>query len=361
MRTPSTPSLIRRSLHITLFRRALDLTTEIIESAGGSVLCAGHTLTHSKAVDACQKFHINVLTGDASQILNLAQHIATLPESTRRTITITKIIYTCEMLSRARRRFLTSVFGPVAFYSIFASAETGPWAVANFNLTGEPEDDNAADFVYDQRAMRVEVLAMSAVAGGVDSRQQHLSHSGDDDGDDEGELEFVPKGTAGQLVLTCLQRLQNPLVRYLSGDIGSVHELPTSAVEAIGAEKAGSLKVLRLYGRDQRFSFKWLGEYYDFAEWSKVMQTEGWDVLHWQIVLRDDELEGANVCELRLLRDWVEGRTVKCSELERDLAEVFHLTALNEKLLKVVYVKSMADFVKSETSNKIIRFLDLRS
>ena len=354
---PQLPSLTHSSVRITLpILRALDLTTEIIEYAGGAVLCAGHTLAHAKAVEACQKFHINVLTGDASQILNLAHHIATLPENTRRTLTITKIIYTCEMLSRARRKFLTSVFGPVAFYSIFASAETGPWAIANFALTGEPEDDDAADFVYDERAMRVEVLAMSAVTA-ADSREQHLSHSSDSE---EGELEFVPEGTAGQLVLTSLQRLQNPLVRYVSGDIGSVHELPASAVEEIGAEKAGSLKVLRLYGRDQRFSFKWLGEYYDFAELSAVMQTEGWDILHWQIILRDDELEGANVCELRLFRDWVDGRTVECSELERDLAEVFHLTALDKKLFKVVYVKSIGDFIKSETSNKIIRFLDLR-
>ena len=253
------------------------------------------------------------------------------------------------MLSRTRRKFLTSIFGPVAFYSIFASAETGPWAIANFNLTGEPADDNAADFIYDERAMRVEVLAMSSPA--ADSQQLSLS----------GELEFAPEATAGHLVLTCLQRLQNPLVRYVSGDIGSVHELPASAMRQIGEDKAAHLKVLRLYGRDQRFSFKWLGEYYDFAELSKVMQTEGWDILHWQVILKDDDLKGPDICELRLFRDWVDGRTVACKELERDLAEVFHLTPLNAKQLKVVNVKNMEEFVKSETSNKIIRFLDFRA
>ena len=307
-------------------------------------------MPHEKLVDACVKYHINVLAGDSSQILNFAHHMTSLPPCTRANIKVTKIIYTCEMMPRSRRRYLISVFGPVKFYSLFASAETGPWAIADFGLTGDRPDDDCADFIYDSRNMLVEVLSVSSGAVRPESSSPPA------------EREMVSEGTAGHLVLTSLQRLRNPLVRYISGDIGSVHALPASASSQLEPDMLAHFKVLRLYGRDQRFSFKWLGEYYDFEELNRSMQQEKLGILQWQIILRnDDEWEGSDCCELRLLRRSSGKEMVDDDELVRHLREVFKLAWINERFLTVVILDEVEKFERSGTSNKVIRFQDKRA
>ena len=329
--------------------RALDLTTQVIEQVGGNILCAGHLMPHEKLLAACTKYHVNVLAGDASDILNFAHHVATTPSSARRGLKITKVIYTCEMMSRLKRDFLVSVFGPVAFYSMFASAETGPWAVADFNSTGEPDDQNAADLLFDTRAMNVEVLSLSSET--MDSKSKFPP----------GKHEMVPEGTVGHLVLTSLQRLRNPLVRYISGDIGSIRPLPQLAESRIDPDARKYLKVLRLYGRDQRFSFKWLGEYFEFGKLGSIMQTDGWGILHWQIIIEHGaEREGPDRLELRLMRRPVDDKTLSDEELLKCLADVFFLTPLNEKLFRAVFLDDVQGFRRSETSSKVIQFIDKR-
>jgi hypothetical protein len=142
--------------------RSLDLVTEMLENAGASVLCAGHLMSHANVVKLCVAHRVNVVCGDSSQILQFALHVAGLPPATRDALCINKVIYTSEPLVRAQRRYLTSVLGPVSICSLFASAESGPWAVMNLALTGDVADD-AADFIFDSRAMCVEVLPLSAL------------------------------------------------------------------------------------------------------------------------------------------------------------------------------------------------------
>lgn len=306
-------------------------------------------MPHEKLLAACIKYHVNVISGDAPQILNFAHHIAALPSSARGSLRITKVNFTCEVMSRSKREYLVSVFGPVAFSSMLASAETGPWAVADFNVTGEPDDDNAVDLLFDTRAMNVEVLSLSSETTSSNSESP------------PGELQMAPEGSAGQLVLTSLQRLRNPLVRYISGDIGSIRPLPEVADSRIDVDMRRHLKVLRLYGRDQRFSFKWLGEYYEFGQLHCSMQTEKWGILQWQIILEHGkEWEGSDSLEVRMLRSGVDEKTISNEELLRGLVELFYLTPLNEKLLRVVFLDDVQGFERSETSRKIIRFIDKR-
>lgn len=330
--------------------RALDLTTEIIERAGGNVLCAGHLMPFDKLLDVCTKYHVNAITGDTSQILSLAHFIDTLPLSSRPQLRITKIIYTCEIMPRLKREYLVSIFGPVTFSSLFASAETGPWAVAAFKLTGDPEDDTAADFIFDTRAMQVEVLSLTSEV--LESKLTRPPMAS----------EMAPEGTLGHLVLTSLQRLKNPLIRYLSGDIGSLHPIPKDATFPIGSEGREYLKVLRLYGRDQRFSFKWLGEYFDLSMLSQELQRQDWGILQWQIVIEDDqEWEGSDSLELRLLRRKIDGKTIADDILVKCLKPIFILTSLNERLFRATFLDDVHGFERSETSNKVIKFIDKRS
>lgn len=98
------------------------------------------------------------------------------------------------------------------------STEAGSWAVANPQLTG-------AGFIYDTRTMHVEILPLSNTEQGK--------------------------------AWIALTSLQNPLLRYDSGDIGSLHSLPLTAQAQIPVDMAEHLKLLRVYGRDKRFSFSW--------------------------------------------------------------------------------------------------------
>ncbi|KAI4183017.1 MAG: hypothetical protein L6R41_005648 [Letrouitia leprolyta] len=290
------------NLHTSGFLyRALDLTTEMLEAVGASVLCAGHLMPHEKLFEACQKYNVNVLTGDSSQILNFVHWISSLPSGTKSHFQINKIVYTCEPLPAPKRAYLSTVLGSqLEFSSMLASAETGPWAVAVLPspLGNTDRSDDAVDFIYDARTMIVEVLLLSSDAIEPDIITKDIAPS---------EADWAPEGTKGHLVLTSLQRLKNPLIRYISGDIGSVHALPTSSTffssHPMAAEAKGFLRVLRLHGRDQRFSFKWLGEYFDFGELSKELAAPCWGILQWQIIIANDtESAGSDVLELRIMR-----------------------------------------------------------
>ncbi|KAJ6486946.1 hypothetical protein C8R45DRAFT_903079 [Mycena sanguinolenta] len=329
--------------------RSLDLTTELLENAGASVFCAGHLMPHTTIVQLCVAHRINVISGDSSQILQLALHIAGLPSPTREALCINKIIYTSESLVRAQRQYLTSVLGPVAICSNFASAESGPWAFMNLALTGDVADD-AADLIFDTRAMCVEILPPSA----VNEDQPRSAGSR--------EIHTLPDGESGAIVLTSLQRLRNPLVRYVSGDVGSLLPLPTAATASIPSEIAPHLRILRLQGRDQRFSFKWQGEYFEFDFLRDFFQREDLAILQWQILLQDDEPSRTQRCEVRLLR----GRKViessspgpSDSEVVELLQHVFCITPINKPLFRVTFVVDATGFERSATGNKVIRFVN---
>jgi phenylacetate-coenzyme A ligase PaaK-like adenylate-forming protein len=330
--------------------RSLDLVTEMLENAGASVLCAGHLMSHANVVKLCVAHCVNVVCGDSSQILQFALHVAGLPPATRDALCINKVIYTSEPLVRAQRRYLTSVLGPVSICSLFASAESGPWAVMNLALTGDVADD-AADFIFDSRAMCVEVLPLSAL-----NEDQPQSASAR-------EIHALPDGEKGAIILTSLQRLRNPLVRYVTGDVGSLHPLPAAAIASISNEIAPHLRVLRLQGRDQRFSFKWQGEYFElhFLE-DFFQQREDLGVLQWQILLRDNEHSHAQECEVRLLR----GRRVveasppafSDSDLVQLLEKVFCVRPLDQSLFGVTFVVDGTGFERSATGNKVLRFVN---
>lgn len=330
--------------------RALDLSTQTIELAGGNVLCASHIMPHDKSVAACIRYHVNFLSGDAAMLLNFASHVDSLEPDVRAKLHIKKIMYTSESMPQAKREYLVSVFGPISFFSALGAAETGPWAVANLEWTkdidGDAEDAHAATFFFDIRAMHVEVIPLS-----IDLKTIRPDN-----------LELLPEGKTGHLVLTSLQRLRNPLVRYVSGDVGSLHSLPPEVASRFDPELRSYLRLLRLYGRDQRFSFKWLSDYYEVDKLNHVMQTPEWGILQWQVILADDQkMEGSDSFELRLLRRSSGGQGILTEdELLSCLHETFFLTFLTERLFRAVFVTDVKEFERSETSGKVIRVIDRR-
>ena len=326
---------------LTTFR-SLDLTAEVLENAGGTVYCAGHLMPHAEVTRLVSGFRINVISGDSSQILQFALHVSTLPDFERKLIHINKIFYTSEPLVRSQRAFINSVFGgDVLIYSMFGSAEGGPWAVMNPAVTGYREDDDAADFIFDTRDTIVEVLPRTVGEGSA--------------GDG---IEPLRDGEIGVLATTSLQRLRNPLIRYLTGDVGSLHPLPKTNL--IDPEEAQYFKVFRMQGRDKRFSFNWQGEYFDFKAIRDLIQSDEFSVLQWQIIRSETSTHTHNL-QIRLLQGQHNDRRLSDDDLARKLKKFFHVVPDTERYFQVTFVSGLQEFERSKTGNKVMHYLDLKS
>ncbi|OAA55625.1 hypothetical protein ISF_07730 [Cordyceps fumosorosea ARSEF 2679] len=342
----STGVLSRRDLVVTMHSggglyRALDLTLEVMECAGACALAAGSHMSAPQVVNLLVRYRANVLSGDSSQIINVVNYLSALPAEERGQVRLDKLVYTSEVLTAAQRALVRATLGEdVRVCSLLASAEAGPWAVSNPGLTGE-RTAASSDFLYDTRTMTVEVLPML---------------------EDGGDGKPLPDGEAGMIVLTSLSRLRNPLVRYVCGDVGSLSALPEAAAAQLPEADRAHVRVLRLEGRDRRFSFSWQGNYVDFANVAAVVEDPIYGVLQWQVVLEDRPVGGSGLephFELRVLL----GAGREAIPVEEMAARVRVVVALEEAarhMFAVVVAESTDGFEKSKTGNKVVRFIDRR-
>lgn len=319
---------------------ALDLIVEIIEHAGASVLPLGHLAGPEDILAICLKYRPTTLTGDTSQIIQFASFVES--SETAGDLCINKILYTSESMSRLQRSYIQSVFGqgesPVVFSSILGSAEMGTWAVGTVELTG-PQEDDTGDLIFDTRNMIIEVMPLD-----INLSTRHRPCR-------------IVEGEAGVLIVTSLQRLRHPLVRYVTGDIGSIHQLPESACSQLG-QGSEHLRVLRLHGRDIRSSFKWQGEYFELSKMNKLMSTPAWSVVRWQIVLTSDKSNRDSI-EIRLMRTTGTDGLAAQEAIEEKLKEHFYVQEQNESLFHI-NLRAPDDFIRSSTGNKVIKLVDRR-
>ncbi|KAK6334664.1 hypothetical protein TWF718_010112 [Orbilia javanica] len=327
--------------------RALDLMTELFEMAGGAVLCGGLPMQGEIGIEHIINLGVNVFAGDGSQVLAFANLVASLPAERREKVRINKVIYTSDALNRDQRKLVSSVLG-AKIYSVNGSCEAGAWSAANFSITGEPDEDGV-DFIYDTRMMVVEILpALLLEEGGAG-----------------GEIRSVPDGEKGILVQTSLSRLRNPLVRYVTGDMASIQPLP--ATDLIPKKVAQHLRVIRLYGRDRRFSFKFYGEYFEFHKIKAFIQGQkGWGILQYQIILDNLPEKETLILTIRLYRSDPNALLpgdedlVPNEEIVKALKFWFVVFKENgnEDDFKVEFVKDLDGFERSKTGNKVMNFVD---
>ncbi|KAJ5301907.1 hypothetical protein PENANT_c062G04959 [Penicillium antarcticum] len=322
------------------FYRALDLTSELFENAGASVLCAGSRMTPAEVVEALVHYHANVLTGDSTQIVKLAHYISTLPDNERKNIRLNKVVYTSEALTEAQEAHIIGVLGAVQIFSILGSAEGGPYALGNPSLTGNDQKPGTRDFIIDTRSVHVEILHPSA----IDDLAAHGN--------------TLPESESGIIVLTSLQRLRNPLVRYITGDIGSLHPMPATASGKIPDADLPHFRVLRLAGRDRRFSFKWFGDYFEFHNLVSLMQTPGSGILQWQVILGCLESSPQATLELRLLRAASGENLLSQDEFVELVEGFFHVFPESRHLFRINMVDNLEAFERSSTGNKVMNFVD---
>lgn len=318
---------------------------EVLEGSGATVLCAGSQMEQDQMVETLIEYRVNAISGDAGQIMQLSRYISTLSEYKRRQLLINKVLYTSEPMTPAQHSFLSSVFPDVAVSSVIGSAEAGPWAASPAKLTETTKAEHHADFVYDQRLMHLEVFPFT-----IEDYQDPCIVG----------VQPLPDGEKGLLVQTSLQRMRHPLVRYVCGDVCSLHPLPESIKAEISPEYASHYKIARIFGRDRRISFDWYGEYFEFPVVQEAMRTESWGILQYQIIRRYDEGDKDNlsiVLELRVLRHNEPG-TISEEELTRELRKLFWVFENNEELFDLRYLSDYAGFVRSTTGRKVINFID---
>ncbi|KAM3524049.1 hypothetical protein NHJ13051_004762 [Beauveria bassiana] len=330
--------------------RALDLIMEVSECAGACALGAGNHMQPAEVLQLVMQYQTNVLAGDSSQIINLVNHILALSAEDRGRIRLDKIIYTSEVLTGAQRAHIRATLGDgVAICSMLASAEAGPWAVSNPALTGRGTT-TSSDFVYDARTMAVEILPDSVLEeeGSSSAAQPPLPP--------------LPDGETGAIVLTSLCRLRNPLVRYLSGDVGSLRALPEAVRHLVDEADRPHLRVLRLEGRDRRFSFDWEGEYVEFSSLAAIVEDDKYGVLQWQAIIEnkaDDREALRPILELRMLPSTaLRGNEALLKELVDRVKVLIEMAPYNEDRFIPVFLDNLDGFERSKTGRKVIKFID---
>lgn len=321
----------------------MDLMAEIFENGGASVLCGGSYMSTSSVAKALADYHVTVLAGDSSQIVNTVDYISTLPHEERERIQIKKVIYTSEMLTPAQRSFIVEVLAGVKIYSIYGSSEAGPWAISSPDLKDSQSPENSQDFVFDTRSMVVEILDSSIL---------------DDEITSTSGLVPIPEGEPGIIVQTSLHRLRNPLVRYVTGDIGSIHPLPEHYRSKVPNTDRDFFRVLRLYGRDRRFSFEWDGMYFEFENLAALLGHEDCGILQWQVILGRLESSPTSTVETRVFRPSHSSSMISEAALTERIMSFFNAFSGNRPRLSVTFVKDKKDFVRSGTGNKVMKFVD---
>lgn len=308
-----------------------------MENAGASTLAAGSNMSPSRVVQLLADYHVNVLTGDGSQVVQVVHHISTLCPEERGKIKLDKIIYTSEALTKAQKSHIKAVLGSAKICSVLGSAEAGPFAVSTPDLTLGDGLEGYSDFVFDTRMTLMEVLPLAAA-------------------DNDADTEPLLDGETGTIALTSLTRLRNPVVRYMTGDIGSLHALPDQARSTIPKADWPYLRILRLQGRDRRFSFVWDGCYLEYESCSALMATASFGILQWQVILDVVEPSKAVLLDIRLLRS--EASEVPKRDIVDRVREFFHVNASNENRMRVTFVEDLTGFELSRTGHKVVKFID---
>ncbi|KAK9792900.1 putative AMP-dependent synthetase/ligase domain-containing protein [Seiridium cardinale] len=320
--------------------RSLDLILEILGNAGATVVPAGHLMSPKGIVQLLQDFHINVLAGDGSQIIQIVHYLSSLTGGRQGTrLVLDKIIYTSEALTVAQKAYICAVLGRVRICSVLGSAEAGPYGASYPDLGTSGFDAHHTDFVIDKRLSLIEIFPLSVTAKDFCPAP-------------------LPEGETGLITLTSLARLRNPVVRYVTGDVGSLHPLPEKACMTLPEADLPHMSILRLQGRDSRFSFAWDGEYIEMEKLNGALSDANLAIVQWQAVL--DRMVPSNEAslEIRLLCPRSDENNVFRDSVVAQIRSFFYLNPTNSHRFKITFVKDRNEFELSPTGRKVVKFIN---
>ena len=334
--------------------RGQDLTSTLIDLAGGTELSIGGITSDAETLEIARMFRPNAIFSTSSRVLQFAKYVATLPESER--LRVRKVIYTSEPLPPAQEVFLHEALGVELIGSCYGSAEAGPMAGAppipiRTTVEGTLNGNSSAEyreFVFDRKMVVIEIINAQGETIACSIPGQELG-----------------SGEVGEIILTSLDRLKNPLVRYRTGDLGSLHALHDMSL--MDETKRGDYLRFRSYGRNPMMSFFIDSEYIDVVELQRrIFSKPEHDVLEWQVIISPLSAEEMSCEEEGTKADGLEFRIVTkgevaCGDLyekgvQKDLIE--NIIGPNIKItVKRVGYDGM---VKGKTGRKIVKVQDKR-
>ncbi|KAJ5195202.1 uncharacterized protein N7498_008640 [Penicillium cinerascens] len=157
----------------------------------------------------------------------------------------------------------------------------------------------------------------------------------------------------------------NPSVFHLHLNACEIHSSATSLVisdpftplaesarEHVSDEDWKYFRIVRLYGRDRRFSFEWDGMYFE-------LNAEECDVLQWLLILDRLESSPRSTMETRILRP--SGNPSPLSEvaLSERIKAFFNVYSGSKDRFSVTFLDDRKGFVRSNAGDKIIKFEDI--
>ncbi|KAF8449528.1 hypothetical protein BDZ91DRAFT_618157, partial [Kalaharituber pfeilii] len=195
--------------------RGLSVEALIIEDAGATELHIGAAAPDSLAMQIAKQFGATVVTASSSRLLQFARYVKGVRDQGGEAVDIKKVIYTSETLQRHQEHYLVDALRAEVVGSTYGSTESGEWAVLvnGVELDGEESASNTSRmFAFDRRLVVAEIISEdgTVLAASTDACLDSM--------DDR-------KPPVGEIVLTSLCKWRNPLVRYRTGDIGSLHPL----------------------------------------------------------------------------------------------------------------------------------------
>jgi phenylacetate-coenzyme A ligase PaaK-like adenylate-forming protein len=334
--------------------RCQELIGTLIELSGATELGVGGKATDEQAVTFTAQFGANVVTATSSRIMQFAEYIAAHPETFPKVAKITKVVYSSEPMTRPQEQFLRRVLKNVEVVaSVYGSSEAGPWAASPPQSEVRPENRHWNDFVFDSEMMVVEILAEDGVTVLANSRKTSAGDSGETEDDDAAPV--------GEIVLTSLSRARNPLVRYRTGDLGSLHRFAGPVAGGDDVAAGHSYCRLRLHGRNPEKSFDLDGDYMDCEEFEhRVFSKPEYRVLQWQVIIDSVGAGGGkNRLEFRVVAEGV------CSDAERQewqerVQKDIVQNVVGQSLEVVVKRVGYEQLERGRIARKVVKVLDRR-
>ncbi|RPB24682.1 hypothetical protein L211DRAFT_877119 [Terfezia boudieri ATCC MYA-4762] len=347
--------------------RCQELIGVLLDQCGATELSIGSDAQDSEIAHIGRTFGANAITASSSRLLQFARYVYGLRREGGQEkvgFKLKKVIFTSEPLSKAQEKFLNEALDVETVSSIYASAEGGPWVgsvpkriAVDENTEEAPGPMAPRPFVFDRRQMVVEVIDPEGNV--LDSSTNPPPKRG--------------KSSVGELVLTSLTRLKNPLVRYRTGDFGSLHSFSSLAgTEEILKDKPEATEYLcgiTMHGRDANTSFFLQSEYINTIELDRrVFAKPEWNIVQWQVILyhlTDEELNAARA-DGKVSTEGVEFRVVRKSDqippvgYEERLERAIVDRVISEGIRLQVKVVGYDGLEKGKLARKVIKIVDRR-
>ncbi|KAI5782384.1 hypothetical protein DFH27DRAFT_637405, partial [Peziza echinospora] len=340
------------NLHgVNVMYQSQSLCAALVEYAGGTHLSLTAPISDENAAVLVGLFKPTVILTTANRALQLARYVAALPASEK--FEIKKLIYSSEMMTPQQEVYLGEALGVELLASLYGSAEVLQHFHHIADLAhGRAQSREYREFVADGNMVIMEVI--NELTGEILASTEHLDE--------------LKEGSAiGELVLTSLLKYKHPLVRYRTGDIGSLH--PYHGEASAGGKNPDVARYFsfRLYGRNPLKSFKISSLYIDLeTAYATCLSKPEYDILEWQVIVDHLSIEelareapgtAGDYLEFRVV---TKGNTLEGVEYEENLRKDLVRSVTGADVKTIVKRVGYDGLERARNAAKVLRLVDRR-